>query len=54
LNNGSATQMRGKSLTCRQQTYLLSAVLDRKLFWRSCPASRRLAAHQRGKAIAQV
>jgi hypothetical protein len=30
-SHGSATPMRGKSPTCRQQTYLLSAVLDREI-----------------------
>src|SRR6185436_3750502 len=62
LTNGSATLMRGKSLTCRLDPSLNYCGLrprsrgseTGKFKWRSDPASRRLAAHRSGIAILQV
>jgi len=54
--------MRGKSPTCREAASLFlrvsdpatilsdEAVVDRQKLWGRRPASRRLAAHQRGRA----
>ena len=60
LHNGSATPMRGKSLTCRTERYFkgvsdpLFGRLETARFKREGPASPRLAVHRRGGAMAQV
>src|SRR5215475_4076437 len=57
LSNGSATPMRGKSLTCREAPKKTIAVYDRSFrvgdpikSERPLSASRRLAAHRSGRA----
>ena len=55
LRNGSATLMRGKSTTCRQGRQFVSGSPTRghrpRTQGKAFAASRRLAAHQSGRAI---